>query len=65
MNPSDKSLAACDKHLPLLLREAVPDDSGRGARIVNVATPDERYSCICRVPAHWFIKVFEPESEPK
>ena len=60
---TDPVMAACDKHLPNHLREAIPDNMGMAARITNVAKPDERYTCSCGVPAHWYVRVFLPDED--
>lgn len=49
------ALAACDKHLVSLLLKLVPEGKTRKVRVSNLAKPDENYTCICRVPAQWYI----------
>lgn len=56
--------AACDKHLPMLLREiAQPLTEGQAvtipARITRLDKPDQAYSCVCGVPAHWYVRRLE------
>lgn len=51
-----RSFAACDHHLPNLLRQFVEDDTTREARISNLATPNASLLCECRVPAHWLVR---------
>lgn len=60
----DPSLAACDSHLPDLLRKSFPEGSpARAARIVHLVNPDDRYSCSCGVPAHWYVRLFLRDDE--
>lgn len=68
---TDPRFAACDKHLSDLLFRAMhrgiegtpPASSARAARIVSLFEPDERYSCHCGVPAHWYVRLFETAAE--
>lgn len=55
------STAACDKHLPMLLREMItPIEEGANvtapASISRLDKPDATYSCVCGVPAHWYVR---------
>lgn len=54
------STAACDRHLPMYLREfAQPINEGDNvtipARITRLDKVDPAYNCGCGVPAHWFV----------
>lgn len=55
------SIAACDQHLTMLLREAIqPLSEGANvtlpAQISRLDTPDPMYKCTCLEPATWFVR---------
>lgn len=49
------AFAACDLHLPDMLRESHGDVVTRRWRISHLELPDPQYHCHCSVPAHWFL----------
>lgn len=55
----NNSVAACDEHLPELLRTIIPKDTVRAATVRRVATADPRLFCKtgCEVRAEWYVRV--------
>lgn len=63
MSLAEHKLAACDEHLPELLRAVIPDRERRAGDVLRLDSPDSLYRCSCPKPARWFVRVFEP-SDP-
>ena len=61
--PGSQSAAACDEHLPELMREVVLLDTAedrsatRPMRVTRLDVPNSAFTCSCRKPASWYFRI--------
>lgn len=48
------AFAACDLHLPDLLRKAHGSTITKRWRVSHLEIADPQFMCVCQVPGHWF-----------